>query len=119
MSAQNNKGVPLTMMSLECWSKLTGSTDTPISQVLTFLHVAYRNEVSMAELEKLTGVTQSSVSRNVSKIGAGVNPREPGLGLVEASEDPYYRKRKLVRLTEKGKRLAGEINKVSTRLSPS
>jgi hypothetical protein len=71
---QKNNGVPLTMLALECFSKITGSTQTPISQVLTFLHVAYRGEMPMADLEKLTGTDQSSVSRNVSKIGPGPTP---------------------------------------------
>ena len=113
-----NKGVPLTMMALECFWKMTGSTDTPLSQVLTFLHVAYRSEINMTDLEKLTGVTQSSVSRNVAKIGAGLNPKEPGLGLVSAAEDPFYRKRKLVRLTEKGKRLVTEMDKAVNKALP-
>lgn len=65
----------------------------------------------MADLEKLTGVGQSSVSRNVTKIGPGPNPKEPGYGLVEAYEDPFYRKRKLVRLTKRGKELIADIER--------
>jgi DNA-binding MarR family transcriptional regulator len=104
------KGVTATMCALEVFWKHTGSTDTPLSQVLTFLNVAFRGEMAMADLATQTGVVLSSVSRNVAKIGPGANPSEPGLGLVEAFEDPWNRKRKLVRLSNKGKKLAERID---------
>lgn len=108
--SEKPRGVTATMCALEVFWKHTGSTDTPLSQVLTFLHIAFRGEAPMAELADATGVVLSSVSRNVAKIGPGPNPEEPGLGLVEAFEDPWNRKRKLVRLSTKGKRLAERIN---------
>jgi DNA-binding MarR family transcriptional regulator len=110
MSNEKPKGVTATMCALEVFWKHTGSTDTPLSQVLTFLNVAWRGEVSMADLADQTGVVLSSVSRNVAKIGPGPNPSEPGLGLVEAFEDPWNRKRKLVRLSKKGLKLAERID---------
>lgn len=111
MPEATKKGTMLMCAALETFWKATGTTDTPMSQVLTFMHVGSRAEVSMAELEKLTGVVQSSVSRNVAKIGPGLNPKEPGLGLVEAYEDPWNRKRKLVRLTKKGLQLQADLEK--------
>jgi DNA-binding MarR family transcriptional regulator len=110
MAVEQTKGVHATMCALEVFWKMTGSTDTPMSQVLTFLHVAARGELPMADLADSTGVVLSSVSRNVAKIGPGPNPKEPGLGLVEAFEDPWNRKRKLVRLSAKGRKLAERIN---------
>lgn len=104
------KGVYATLCALEVFWTHTGATDTPMSQVLTFLHIATRGELPMADLAKSTGVVLSSVSRNVAKIGPGPNPKDPGLGLVEAFEDPWNRKRKLVRLTKKGRALADKIN---------
>src|SRR4051794_21772868 len=87
---------------LEVYSHAAGTTDVPVSQVLTFLAVASHGEMPMADLEKATGVVQSSCSRNVARIGPGTNPKEPGLGLVETFEDPWYRRRKLVKLTHRG-----------------
>lgn len=90
-------------------SKLTGVPDIPTSQVLTLLHIADRGEMPLGDLEKLTGVTQSSVSRNVARLGPGRNPDDPGFGLVDLFEDPYYRRRKLVRLNAKGKQLMARL----------
>ena len=89
-----------------------------MQQLLTFAHVADRGEIAMAELVKLTGVEQSSVSRNVAKVGTGVRPKEPGMGLIEAFEDPYYRKRKLVRVTPRGKELVRALEQAASRLLP-
>lgn len=102
---------------LEVFAKTAGGTDTPISQVMVFLVVAQRSEITLADIAKETGVVLSSASRNVAKMGPGANPNEPGLGLVESFEDPWNRKRKLVRLTSKGRKLAERINEeVTSRL---
>lgn len=76
----------------------------------TFLFIcAQGGEVPMQEIEKQLDWGQSTVSRNVAKLGDGVSPAEPGARLIKAEEDPYWRRRKLVRLTEKGKRFAEEL----------
>lgn len=66
-------------------------------------------EMPMQEIEKVTGWAQSSVSRNVAKLGNGVSMAEKGARLVEAYEDPEYRRRKLVRLTALGKQLYSQM----------
>lgn len=86
-------------------------SDIPVQQVLTLLVVAMGNETPMADLADATGVGQSSVSRNVAILGQGINPREQGYGLLEAYEDPEFRRRKLVRLTAHGKELVKELEK--------
>lgn len=59
----------------------------------------------MQEIERATGWTQSVVSRNVAKL-AGRNSTALPIGeLVEAFEDPLWRRRKIVRLTPKGREL--------------
>lgn len=110
MAEVTGRGVFATLCSLEVISKATGYTDMPVSQVMTFLNLAARGELTMQDLSSATGVVLSSVSRNVTKLGAGPNPNEPGLGLVEAYDDPWNRRRKLVRLTTKGKKLAEKVN---------
>src|SRR4051812_31439570 len=85
--------------------KFLDTNELPMQQLLIYLHVADRGEMPMADLLDLTGVAQSSISRNVALLGPGPNPRERGYGLIEAYEDPFYRKRKLVKLTERGKEL--------------
>lgn len=68
----------------------------------------------MQDLIELVGVSQSSVSRHIDRLARG-RPREPGFGLVEAYEDPDYRKRKLVRLTPRGQALVVELDKASAK----
>lgn len=85
--------------------------DIPAQQIVTFLYVAEHDEIAMVDLAEVTGVAQSSVSRNVARLGPGPNPREPGYGLLTAYEDPYYRKRKLVKLTPRGRELVKEIER--------
>jgi DNA-binding MarR family transcriptional regulator len=68
-------------------------------------------DLPMQQLEKITGWGQTSVSRNVSKLGRGIGER-PGAGLVEAFEDPHWRRRKIVRLTGKGVVLRERINAI-------
>jgi DNA-binding MarR family transcriptional regulator len=102
---------------LRAWQEHTGERETPIQQVLTFAYVAGSSEpVPMADLIDSTGVSQSSVSRNVATLGPGVSPSQPGYGLMEAFEDPYYRRRKLVRLTSKGLKLRNELQTALTNL---
>lgn len=103
------------VQSLNAMRDYLDQADLPMQQILCFAHVADRGEIPMADLVELTGVSQSSVSRNVAKLGPGENPREKGHGLIEASEDPYYRKRKIVRLTPRGKELVAAIDKAASR----
>ena len=91
----------------------TGNPTMPLQQVRTFLHVALHGEVPQASLEEATGVEQSSVSRNVALLGPGLSPAEPGYGLIESLPDPWNRKRNLVRLTQRGKALAWDIQQAA------
>jgi DNA-binding MarR family transcriptional regulator len=102
---------------LRAWQEETGERETPIQQVLTFAAIAASSEpVAMGELVASTGVSQSSVSRNVATLGQGISPSLPGYGLMEAFEDPYYRRRKLVRLTAKGAKLRDHLQHTLDRL---
>jgi DNA-binding transcriptional ArsR family regulator len=79
----------------------------------TFLLVCLNGgEMPMQEIEKRLDMGQATVSRNVAKLGPGLTPDEPGARLVEAEEDPYWRRRKIVRLTEKGKRFCEELTAI-------
>jgi DNA-binding MarR family transcriptional regulator len=81
-------------------------------QILTLLHVGQVGELPMADLAELTGVSQSSVSRNVAKLGRGATSRDVGAGLVEAYEDPDERRRKLVKVTSRGRELIKQLDAV-------
>ena len=60
--------------------------------------------LKMSEIAEELGLSQSTISRNVAYLGDWNRRKEAGHKLVEAYEDPAERRRKLVRLTAKGKR---------------
>jgi DNA-binding MarR family transcriptional regulator len=62
----------------------------------------------MQDLQDILNMSQSSVSRNVALLSIGTISN-PGPRLIEAFEDPEYRRRKHVRLTARGKKLFDEI----------
>lgn len=80
----------------------------PEIQAQTFhvlLEVAIQPGITMSQLLKKTSLSQSSCSRNVSLLADTDRHGNPGLGLVEAKEDPIERRRKIVTLTLKGQEL--------------
>jgi DNA-binding MarR family transcriptional regulator len=82
--------------------------DLGTQTVSCFLHVAMRSEIPMFDLIELLGLSNAAISRNISMLGRG-SPKDPGLGLVEAHEDEYFRRRKIVALTPRGKALANKL----------
>jgi hypothetical protein len=62
--------------------------------------MAERGYMPMQEIEKQTSWSQAAVSRNIAKLGIGITHDKTGPRLVEAFEDPTYRRRKIVRLTQ-------------------
>lgn len=77
--------------------------DLPIQYALSFLTLAQNEGLSMGELAQRLAIAQSSASRNIAALSEWHSFGKPGLGLVEAREDPRERRRKLVSLTGKGK----------------
>ena len=76
---------------------------------LCFLYVAYHGEIYQTELADILEISQASVSRNVALLSRWNRYRESGPDLLENYEDQFERRRKLVRLTVKGKALAKQI----------
>ena len=79
------------------------------SQAIAVFFIVCLNEgadgVSMQDIAKRLDLAQSSVSRNVFKLSVVNRHRERGVGLLESYEDPMERRRKLVKVTAKGKRV--------------
>lgn len=100
----------------KCLAKTTGNDRLELQTMQTFLIVCIAGgETSMQEIEKQLDFGQSTTSRNVSKLGNGISMDEPGPRLVEAYEDPAYRRRKLVRLTARGHKLADDLSSILER----
>lgn len=54
-------------------------------------------------LRELTGLSEAAVSRNLAILGRGNTMDIPGPKLIETYEDPDNRKRRLCKLTSKGR----------------
>lgn len=97
---------------LEAFRRL--DPDLPIQYALSFLTIAEHEGLSIGELAERLGIAQSSASRNVAALSRWHSFGKEGHDLVEAHEDPRERRRKLIRLTPKGRALietlAGLVN---------
>ena len=83
--------------------------EMPIQTAAAYLEVANREGQTMSEIAKTLGLAQSSCSRNISALSKRHRHGKAGLDLVIATEDPDERRRKIVRLTAKGKRVLKTI----------
>ncbi len=87
--------------------------DIQSQTIAVFLYVGIHegNEgVPMTKIATELNMAQSSVSRNVSLLSKWRWSRKEGLNFVEALEDPMERRRKLVKLTNRGKKLYATIS---------
>ena len=82
--------------------------------IAVFFYVCYNggaNGVSMQSISKELDLAQSTVSRNCYKLGDKTE-KGPGIGLLQSFEDPMERRRKLVRLTARGKRVHSTLSEL-------
>lgn len=78
--------------------------------VLTFLLVAEQGEIPMSEIQVALNIGRSSGSRNVAYLSdIEYKPSKHGYGLLSTYENPFNRKQKIVRLTQKGEWFARAI----------
>nr|WP_052232181.1 MarR family winged helix-turn-helix transcriptional regulator [Methylobacterium sp. ZNC0032] len=81
----------------------------PIQTAQTLLCVALQPGMTMQDIAKATGLSQSSASRNIQSLGKWHRLGKPGMDLVEAVEDPHDTRRKIVFLTKDGRELVGKL----------
>jgi DNA-binding MarR family transcriptional regulator len=97
-------------MAGQAMARVIGSRRFEWQTMQIFLTICTNGgELAQAEIERITGWAQSAVSRNVAKLGQGLTIHEPGPRLVESFEDPAWRRRKIVRLTNRGKLLRDQL----------
>ncbi|MBD8687068.1 MULTISPECIES: MarR family winged helix-turn-helix transcriptional regulator [unclassified Rhizobium] len=81
----------------------TLSPDMPMQQADILFQVVLHPGLTMAELSKRTGLSQSSVSRNIQALSKFHRLGKPGLDLVDVVIDPRESRRRLIFLTASGK----------------
>jgi DNA-binding MarR family transcriptional regulator len=84
-------------------------SDMPLQMAATFVMVANNEGITMKDLGQRLGMAQSTCSRNVAALSKVHRLNKPGHDLLYATEDPAERRRKIVKLTPKGKRVAESI----------
>lgn len=89
--------------------------EMPLQQLHVLLLIAQAEEgTSLTDLAKKAGIGLATASRYVSALGKQNRHRQEGLLLVESFEDPMERRKKIIRLTDKGRmalnKLIGDIN---------
>lgn len=103
---------PLGIVSdaMEAFKDFTGDGDVQIQTIQVFLKIvlAGGEQISYDSLEKATGVSQSAVSRSIKKMTAG--PRAtPGYGLITVDFDPYDLRRRIIKLSPRGRDLVAAM----------
>lgn len=71
--------------------------------------------VPQSAIRERTGLSEAATSRNVALLSTGATFTTPGPGLIESYEDPEYRRRKLVRLTAKGKTFMAALSSIGSK----
>lgn len=109
-----NRSFMKALLPLESIARLDPSEALSASTAIVLLYVMQYPDRALKELEKMTGLSKSSISRHVLTLtprGDRARSR-PGLGLVDTYEDAHDARSKRVKLTPKGDRLAMDILKV-------
>ncbi len=100
-----NKGENL-LKIIEEMRKFDTQIEAQAIAVFFFVCIHGGNDgVAMQTISEELDIAQSSVSRNVYKLADINRHKKNGIGVLESIKDPMERRRKLVRLTAKGKRI--------------
>lgn len=84
--------------------------DVPLQALSVYLVVAERGEIPHLHLQKIVGISQASISRNLMLLSRVDRRGNEGLDLVESYTDPQEHRRKLAKLTKKGEELIKELD---------
>lgn len=78
--------------------------EMPLQQARCLFIVAESEEgLSLSDIAKKAGIGLATASRYIGALGKVNRRREEGLQLIESFEDPMERRKKIIRLTTKGR----------------
>jgi DNA-binding MarR family transcriptional regulator len=80
-----------------------------VTTMLVFLYIAQRGVCTQKDVEIGLGLTNATVSRNVSYWCDRKSYQKEGIGYVERTEDPRDRRYKLLRLTKAGQKFYEKV----------
>jgi DNA-binding MarR family transcriptional regulator len=97
---------------LECLKKVQQiHSEMPIQQLMCLLVIARKPEgLSLTEVAQMTNISLTTASRYIAALGKQNRKREEGLNFVESYEDPMERRKKIIRLSPRGR---ATINKLT------
>lgn len=84
--------------------------EMPLQQARCLFIIAASEEgMSLSDIAKKAGIGLATASRYVGALGSINRKREEGLQLIESFEDPMERRKKIIRLTPKGRAVVRRI----------
>jgi DNA-binding MarR family transcriptional regulator len=89
--------------------KLVAGSNPPLQLLQIFLYVASNTKCKQADLQEVTGLSESSCSRMIMWLGPTRHDGKKGLCLIRTESDPVFYKRKILFLTDKGHKVAALI----------
>lgn len=90
-----------------------GDIPMTLQQCELLLWISMRPGITVREICDLTGLAQSSASRNIAALGLWHRKGVPGLDLVTTEKDPAEARREIIFLSPRGRQVvAGLIAKV-------
>lgn len=82
----------------------------PAQRLSILLAIAMRDGVTYRDLQDITGLANSTISRNISAMSKLNRHGKPGTDLVEAIQEEDGYRRKLLYLTPKGRRVIESLS---------
>jgi len=89
--------------------KVAAGSNPPLQLLQVFCFVAAHPGCLQQDMQKVTGMSESSCSRMVKWLGAKKADGSPGLCLIKIDTNPKYWKQNVLTLTPKGEMLADLI----------
>lgn len=95
---------------IEAWITVMGRPTFEGSAMKVFLLVARAGgEVPQGDIRTQMDLSEAGTSRNIAILSQGPSATVKGPELIESYEDASYRRRKLVKLTAKGRQFASTL----------